>query len=303
VSDNDTERPSENEIRASFQKLLNEHGHAFQHAVIRRIEELDNGRDSCWKWLATEFPVEVQGDTTHIDFILKYLQRLDSHGFLVAECKRINPSFSDWCFATAPYVMRGISPELLFEGVKRDSTDLCAGVQGFPPRQNIYHIPMELKTRGRKGETTGGRSAIEEAAKQVMRGLNGLINCLSDNPEILPTVSPGYFDYPTFFVPVIFTTARLWVTDADIGAAELTTGEVDLTNAKVEPKEWLWFQSHVSSMLKHSVKQEITTENPPHVRPVRNDFATLLRREYARTIAIVNVDGINKFLEREILSF
>ena len=169
MSDNNTEHPRETDIRALFQKLLNTHGHPFQHTVIRRAHDLEETGASRWKFVAWEFPVEVQGRNTRIDFILSHLRHDGPNGFLVAECKRAHPSFSNWCFATAPYVMRGRrSAELLFEGAKREDRDLFTGVQILPTSESIYHIPLEVKIKKgeiEKGEkdATGGRGGSEGA--------------------------------------------------------------------------------------------------------------------------------------------
>ncbi|HEX8398250.1 MAG TPA: hypothetical protein VF644_12540, partial [Pyrinomonadaceae bacterium] len=64
----------EKQLKDSFQKVLNSHGFGFQYAVIEAAENLYTEKKSAWFFEVTEFPVEVQGEGTHIDFILNRKQ-------------------------------------------------------------------------------------------------------------------------------------------------------------------------------------------------------------------------------------
>jgi hypothetical protein len=80
-----------------FQNVLNSHGYGFQYSVLKEVARLAyEVRSASWIPKVPEFPVEVQGHDTRIDFILKHA-RLPF--YLVAECKRANPSLANWCFA------------------------------------------------------------------------------------------------------------------------------------------------------------------------------------------------------------
>ncbi len=86
-----------------FEAALNRQGHPFQYAVIRRAHQLNDERRSPWVFEASEFPVELQSYHTRIDFVLSQWSEVakGSFRYLVAECKRANPSLSDWLFAQA----------------------------------------------------------------------------------------------------------------------------------------------------------------------------------------------------------
>lgn len=88
------------------------------------------------------------------------------------------------------------------------------------------------------------------------------------------------------FIPAIFTTAQLWTTDADLGAAMLATGNLTPEQVEVKRADWLWFTYNRSAHLSHWLPYE----------EVKDDVSRLLRNEYARTIAIVGVEGIDEFL-------
>ena len=75
---------------------------------------------------------------------------------------------------------------------------------------------LELRKPGIKGDSTGGRGdPIEKAVTQVLRGINGLANFYTGLDWA--TINDRRF----LFVPVVFTTAELWVTEMDISQADL----------------------------------------------------------------------------------
>ena len=102
----------EKNVETGFMKVLNLHGYGFHYSVLKLASELYANGSSKWFFEAAEFPVQVQGLGTRIDFVL---QHVDSPSFyLLAECKRVNPALSNWCFARAPFVRRNRSEEAMF---------------------------------------------------------------------------------------------------------------------------------------------------------------------------------------------
>lgn len=263
-----TESEHHVETESVFGKALNQHGHPFQYAVIRRAHQLKGERRSSWVFEASEFPVEVQNYHARIDFVLSQWSETfrATFRYLVAECKRTNPALQDWFFTKAPYVRRdGVPTDILVESLRKEGDALSTFVGRLNGSESIYHVAVEVK-KGAKGDTTGGgRGAIEEAATQVIRGTNGLINCLSRNQRYVAE------NCPVSFIPAIFTTAGIWATDI---------------------KPWLWFQYHVSPGLQHGVERQAPKEED-FSRPTLGD---LIELEYARTIAIVGSGGIDAFL-------
>lgn len=87
-------RTHEERIRDDFQETLNRHGYSFQHSVIKIADELFSHprRRSAWRFMVSEFPVEVQEQGTRIDFILKHRSMPT---YMLAECKRANPAVSN----------------------------------------------------------------------------------------------------------------------------------------------------------------------------------------------------------------
>jgi hypothetical protein len=125
-----------------------------------------------------------------------------------------------------------------------------------------------------------GRGAIEEAAAQVLRGVNGMVNCLAFNPKLLGD------QRRSDLLPVIFTTARIWTSDVDLSSANLTKGQIDMTGKPLTERPWVFFQYHLSPGLKH-------TSSPSERADALGD---LMEHEYVRTVAVVSAAGIEKFL-------
>ncbi len=99
------------QVEQSFTKVLNRNGYGFQFSVIKKAHELGKVAKSAWLFETIELPVEVRGSGTRMDFVLRKSARRDKPFFLLAECKRANPSLSNWCFVRAPYTNRSYAVE------------------------------------------------------------------------------------------------------------------------------------------------------------------------------------------------
>lgn len=271
----------------SFAKILNRHGYGFQYSVLKKADELVTQRKSLWYFEACEFPVEVQGFGTKIDFVL---QR-DCRGwhttpmFLLAECKRTNPALSNWCFVRAPYTHRNAYTDferVILECVRREETgSLNTFAREMHTTTNAYHIGFEMRSNF-KGDATGETGqAIEKAATQISRGLNGFIDAVVKNDELLEKSNQ------VDFLPVIFTTARLYVSDVDLSTADVGSGNVTLENERIKSVPWLFYQYALSPGLKHSLTPKMKGYS----------LATLLQWQYIRSIPIVSWSGIEEFLK------
>lgn len=270
-------------VRKAFEKTLNSHGYGFHYAVLELAMRLYGEDRSGWLFEAAEFPVEVQGADTRIDFLLR--RKEDRPFFLVAECKRANPALSHRCFVRAPLTHRGrwgTHDPLALERVWQDDTDMVrARVRTYHAGRPSYHVAVEVKSGG-EGDSSGrGRGAVEDAATQVVRGVNGMIELAVREPQLLRRAKVADF------LPVIFTTARLWSSDINLGLADIERGEVDLTSAGFGEADWLLLQYNVSHGLKHRLRFE---ERPP-------DMSAMLVEEHTRTIAVVSATGVEAFLE------
>jgi hypothetical protein len=264
---------------AGFHKLLNQHGHGFHFAVLREVQRLFEEHQSRWVFEVAEFPVSVRGVDTRVDFVLRHPDR---PFYIVGECKRANPALAHWCFVRAPYTRRDHRQEGIY--VDRLSWSDTRGmnsveVADIAYTSDAYHVALEART-GALGDAVGrGRGEIDEAATQVLRGVNGLIEAFARAK--MPA------NDEKFLIPVVFTTASLWTTDADLAAADLRTGNLREDQVGLLPKLWVAYQFATSESLKHEVARR------SRLHP---DLSKTLASEYVRTVQFVAPDGIPGFL-------
>lgn len=290
-----TEQEREKQVSQGLQESLNTHGYTFQHVVIRRLHELREQRKSQWVLELPELPVEVRGSGTRIDFVLQRRPTMGTGGvgastyYMLAECKRANPALSDWCFIRAPYTFANPG-----EGyITLDRARLVDNKSMFVmPKEHFvgaqdhaaYHIAIEVK-RNEKGDRHGSpKGVIEEAVTQILRGANGMLEFFALYPDLFASPNRSIT-----LLPVIFTTARLWASDADLGAGDLYTGNIDISKSGFQQKPWLLYEYIMSPGLKHT---------QPRAEKGRwyNTLGDIIQQEYTRTIAVVNATGLESFL-------
>jgi hypothetical protein len=289
-------RDKEPVLKASV-TTLNEHGYGFQYAVLQKVSALFDSGQSSFKVEGSEFPVAVGPDdkkNTKIDFVAIRLGKMPAHTdkgrgpklFLLAECKRANPAYSDWCFIKAPFTRRiGMANSLVLEGgiiISSHPEPIMRTIQYVTQETNFYHLGIPLKT-DRRGNTTGpaGDDAIEKAALQSMLGLNGFANFIKNRTGV---VGAGM---SFFLVPVIFTTAGLWTYNTDLSKADLETGNVGPPAIDdLQPCDWLFYEYNQSPTLKHSLANMESGST----------IGDCLQWDYARTIAIVSWRKIEDFM-------
>jgi len=207
----------------AFNATLASHGYALPQAILlaasaARSEDTE-GFGSTWEFEPTEFPVSVQGYDSRVDFILR---NRSLAAFLVAECKRSNPAFNDWCFCRFRFVRPGHKDRYYAEKVSSDDTGRHLGSSVAELRDlredEAFHMGFEVKGKA-KGDSGGDPHLIEKAMTQACRGLNGLVEHFAREPQTLSPLRAAVI------LPVVFTTATLWTSDFELHAADLATGE------------------------------------------------------------------------------
>ena len=266
-----------------FAEILNKQGYPFQYAALGKAKELFERHKSTWYFEVSEFPVGGDTKTTHIDFILR---RNNTPFLLCVECKRADPSVKDWCFATAPYVYRNCPYDKVTADhiSKQEGEWRCMAVelQGLG-RQPIYHIGLEVrapKGTGNKPDDLGRPMAVNEAAGQVCKGTNGLIDFFLRNPCATGESKQAVV------IPAVFTTARVWTTDARLDKADIETGVLDAGLCGLTRCDFVLYQYHLSTAIKHSGVGGSSYRDLPEV----------LASEFTRTVAVVSSTGIEPFL-------
>jgi len=119
--------------------------------------------------------------------------------------------------------------------------------------------------------------------------MNGLINFLCKHDRYISAFGvPKENVYELAILPVIFTTANLWVYPDEIGEGTLETGTISADGKMPKSADWLFYQYNVSPGIKHPLEID--------KYPISKALAAFAARESTRTIAIVNHKGIYQFL-------
>lgn len=103
--------------------------------------------------------------------------------------------------------------------------------------REFYHLGFELRT-SEKGDGVGrSEQVIEAAVTQTLRGLNGFSEMLISHPYRIPDKKGIHL------LPVVFTTAKLFVADVDLSTSELEIGKIKVGEGQIKSVPWLLYQS------------------------------------------------------------
>lgn len=281
----------------NLRAVLDIHGYGFQEAVKHRAIELAScGGTTHWKWkfFNSELPVSLRGDHTHIDLILTaWTRRRNRHSgyYLVGECKRVNPAKGYWCFVkTRKNWLPQPDGYLQFDHVLRFGKDqFISSTRSVFASGDVYDLGFEIKTDV-KGDPCASpdKSPINAAVAQVFRSVGGFIDYIgstSSEPDLLE------IDKGELIIPVIFTTAELFVSQVDLGTANLKDGRLPASKVDLERRPWIWFNVNRTANFRPSMRFSYDDVDEDRMPP--------RFREFARTVVIVNGESLDDFLTHD----
>lgn len=269
----------------SFLSELNKHGHGFAAKVLAEChghqQVVEHWSKSEWLARSREYPVALAGRDFHIDGLLqlRVASATPAMRYAVLECKRVDPALKDWCFIRAESATQ--SEELNFDiyTIAKTSPPVVAVSAGatYPGHTNriphqVAHLGMELKG-GEHGNSLG--KTLDDAVTQVVRGASGLAE------QLQSTGTPGE---RVTIMPIIVTTASLFVANRVLEDAELQTG--NLPDLELTPVDWLWYVQHVSASLLPAARPQIDVSGE------YDAFGQWLRHRHRRTILVSSVKGL-----------
>ena len=111
--------------------------------------------------------------------------------------------------------------------------------------------------------------------------------------QLADGLSFDIFEQVTVKTPVIFTTAKLLVSDVSLKTSDLYTGNLNEL-PEVNEVDWVYFQYSQSSAIKHEI------ESKTHIN---DSWDRIVARDYVRTIAVVSPSGIESYLRGGWVSF
>jgi hypothetical protein len=300
MTEGEPEKPDQLERFAS--ELLNAHGYAFQEAVIRAVSFHSKIVGLELEYCAKEFPVSVGDEGSRIDLVFA---ARDKSFFLLGECKRSDPGFAHWIFFRAPppgQVAESdrITIELLaFNPGQRfaheGSLVRSATSATLPSKHQVFRVAFETSLReGKSIDKQVGSStrAIELPCSQLARALNGVVGHFA---RVFARDTSGKV---VRFMPVLFTTASLWTSDASLADADLSTGSIQASDLRLRAAPWLLYDYVLSPGIKHGLSW-LSGNTRPHTHDFLSDALDLgrsLHSDFTRTMAVVSPSGINDFL-------
>ena len=258
-------------------RLFSNLGHAFQHAVLSRCDGLPTAglEKGSWAVRARDFPVELKGTDVHIDGVLEWQSPQRSTWlFAIVECKRVDPECSDWCFARSTPRDSHAVMDLYFRRVESMVEGHACWVN--EPVGLVVQVGLERRAAERQGQ--GRRHALNDAVAQALRGAGGFASRLPELIEI------GAF---ARIVPVIITTARLYVWRHPLNVADLSDGE--LPEGTLAETDWLWYESNVRRSLLPDVYRELPAAGPDRI-------GNLVLHQHRRLVMITTPQGLHAAL-------
>ena len=220
------------EISEVLFNALNEQGYLFQEACEQVLK--NNEGATGWEVRASEYPVCLQGRDTKVDIVLHSKTSSSPELYALVECKRADPSYIYWLFG---------APGLPFGDALCSTFGLeCRETMSDQPYQVnrlLTRLHFEVSTygavnrleakRGSAGRTSTPQN-IENAFGQVLRGVGGFAQ------EQLDQRCKSRALFKTFFVPVVVTTASLYVAYYEPRDIDLATGKISKDKVLFGPK-------------------------------------------------------------------
>jgi len=267
-------------------KAINRHGYALQYASLNKFKELFIRKSTKWQFVASEFPVNLinSGLDTRIDYILK---NKDFPVYIIIECKRVNPAFSNWGFIKVPFVHRKYSRDkFIIDSLnkKNDSIKINAQQSIIFYDDYFFNIGLEFKSNNR-GDSFGSKDSIEKASTQVCKGSNGFIETLYKNIGLLINGSSPK-STKLIIIPIIITTANLFSINVNLTDANIENGNVTQDQVKIKEINYVYYQYHQSEGIRQGYINEIN-DYP--------DIPKVFEQKYIRTIPIVSSKNIEIF--------
>jgi hypothetical protein len=270
---------------------LNEHGFIFQEKVAEIIESTSSRTN--WQVVNKEYPIYVNDKETRVDIVLRETSNSRNKILGIVECKRVNPDRSFWLFGN-PSSENSSQPYLLHlkagyiyghNSINYNQAKLPFDDVSTSLVENWW-LEISKNNNGPKGFSSSP-DPIEKAFYQVFSGVSGIVLEQEEECKRDPQ------DVSTYYVPIIVTTAPLYIASYQLNDVDLFTGKIDRAKIHFGPqgqesksREWVMVNYGWSK----SLPPKFRNENVSGISPVE------LAEFHKRTIFIVNSSYIVKFL-------
>jgi len=251
---------------------LNIHGVFFERRCATLVADTTG-----WRVLATNYPVEFpppNGPWRGKESCLDIWARRDSDRQLVVdaliECKKANPDFVNWVFfpkadcpAPSPFSFARADNKSKEEGSDSWSTQisLSRGTTNISIANDAREVRGDYTKYQGNNKTKTSNAAIQEAAYQVASGTRAIVHeesALLDKARASPHhPSPPWS--AKVYIPLIVTTAQLFLVDFKSQSVKLDTGEIDLDDAALIPVKSILYEYASPKHLQHAPADPLKT--------------------------------------------
>jgi hypothetical protein len=272
---------------------LNEQGYLFREICEHTLRDSEN--TTGWEVKASEYPVSLTGQDTKVDIVLRAKRQIPPELYALVECKRADPSYIYWLFgASRPPYGGALCSTLGFE---------CRQTRSDSPYQANRLVPqlefridtngveswLEVNARKTSDRRASTPQNIENAFGQVLKGIGGFAQ------EQLAQRTKSRELFETFFVPVVVTTAELYVAyykikDIDLGTGKISRGKVLFGSEEEPAMEEPWV------LLDYGVGENVAPEPIP--KDYRGVDPAELQRHKTRSIFVVNSKYLVSFFSK-----
>ncbi len=267
---------------------VNRHGHAFQQAVLRTLDESSKLAGSGWKLQCSELPVQIGSAQTKIDAVLTHdALRI----VLTLECKRVSIDRVRWVFFSVPQMSKRYGGGLLHivrlvskpDSTLRSDTITCVR-DDFAPK--VAHLGIQVLNNQNPEagkESSRGSQPIEDACGQVLTASGGLQSAWTDQRGV------GYQSWKDWlFVPILVSNAELFRSAKSLSDASLNDGKVTVTEESLIPADSIIYQYPVSMSLTSKRSMSFTPEGLAGYREIQMTRSVLVFRSTSLEDLIVS---------------
>jgi len=251
---------------------LNIHGVFFERRCATLV-----ARTNGWRVLATNYPVEFpppNGPWRGKESCLDIWARKDGDPDFVVdtliECKKANPDFVNWVFfpkascpTPAPFSFARVDNKPKDEAAPSWSSQTSIAVETtiIPVVNDAREVRGEYAKYQGNNKTKTSNAAIQEAAYQVALGTRAIVHeegaLLGKARESPQHPSPPWGT--KVYIPVIVTTAKLFVVQFESQAVKLDSGEIDLHDAKLVPAKSVLYEYALPKHVQHAPADPLQT--------------------------------------------
>jgi hypothetical protein len=293
--------PNQNNSDQNLERMLfeglSEHGFIFQEKCAEVLQH--NGERTKWIVHTTEYPVSIKDRDTRVDIVLRDTSTNKYQIYAVVECKRVNPERRYWLFGnpllpsfSQPLLInlrseefspsgRHVGKHLHYAQLKLHYDDIATYL--------IDNWWLEIGKKGNKAYASP--NPVEDAFVQACIGVSGIAH----EQEIQWQKNRGAFS--ALFIPVVITTAPLYVAMYDLKDVDLASGSIERDKVlfgprgqKAEKMEWVLVDYGAS----RRISPELLYEHAPILGISPVDIEEL----HKRSIFVVNSEYIVKFFAR-----